>query len=341
MIDPMSRKLLSLILALTLIMSLLPMQSSAASDSAFQLVITKNSETNNELEVSVKGENITDLFAFEVNFIFDDSRLRFKNAKTAIPGFSVPAIVKQDHVQFAHTKIGNAAGEKGTVTLCTITFEVIGNGEADIKLIDLKLVDSKLASSKLTANSQISADVKFKAAAFTDIAGHWAKESIDKAAELGFVNGYEDGTFRPQGQVTRAEFAAMLARALGLKAEGSSLLTFTDLDRIPEWAVPYITASVSAGIVTGYEDNTFRSERNITRSEIAVMMIRSLKLHTDASIQSTFADAGQIPEWAQASIAVAQQSGLISGRENNRFAPNDVATRAEAVHLILSMLEYH
>jgi hypothetical protein len=341
MIEPMNRKLLSLILTLTLIISLLPNYSSAAeSDSTFQLVITKNSETSNELEVSVKGENITDLYAFEVNFTFDDSKLRFKTAKTAIPGFSVPAIVKQNHLQFAHTKIGNAAGEKGMVTLCTITFEIIGDGEADVKLTDLKIVDSKLAANKLTANSHISADLKFKAATFKDIIGHWAKESIEKAAKLGFVNGYEDGTFRPQGQVTRAEFAAMLVRALQLKADGSSLLSFADQERIPEWAVPYIAATVSAGIVTGYEDNTFRSERNITRSEIAVMMIRAIELHSDASTKSTFADADHIPDWAQASVAAAQQAGLISGRDNNLFAPNDLATRAEAVHLILAMLEY-
>lgn len=154
---------------------------------------------------------------------------------------------------------------------------------------------------------------------WADIQGHWAKTAIEKAIDLGIVSGYEDGQFRPNGQVTRAEFAVMLGNALKLKAADGSL-AFSDLDQIPAWAKPSLSAIAGLQIINGYEDGSFRAERNINRSELVVMIVRALGLSTTGNAPLSFTDADEIPQWAQSAIAEASRLGLISGRENNTFA---------------------
>lgn len=333
----MIRKLLIINIALLMFVLLFPLTTLAAETASYSLIISNDKpEIGKEVQVTVKGKNLQDVYAYEVNFVYDDSQLRFKAAKSAFSGFTVPAILKKDHLQFASTKIGNAPGENGEVTLCTLTFEAIGGGKASIELTDVKLVNSKLASVTHSAGTVATTEIK-NMTTFTDISGHWAKEAIEKAAKLGFVNGYEDGSFRPQGLVTRSEFAVILARALHLPVNDKQL-TFSDLDSIPQWASTSISATVKAGIVTGYEDNTFRSDQRITRAEITTMIVRALGLSLDTTRNSTFADADDIPAWAKTYITAASEAKLVQGRDGNLFAPNDQATRAEAVTLILSML---
>ncbi|TBL73279.1 NEAT domain-containing protein [Paenibacillus thalictri] len=170
----------------------------------------------------------------------------------------------------------------------------------------------------------------------SDIAGHWGKAAVERAVALGIVNGYEDGSFRPDGTVTRGEFAVMLSRALKL-APSASNVAFADADRIPDWAKPYVAQTVESGIIAGYDDRTFRAEREISRAEIAVMIARALKLAPSAS-DVAFADADRIPDWAQAQVAAAVKAGIIQGRDSNVFAPDAHATRAESVTLIMRML---
>ncbi|WP_054027459.1 S-layer homology domain-containing protein [Bacillus sp. FJAT-28004] len=171
----------------------------------------------------------------------------------------------------------------------------------------------------------------------TDVSGHWARASIEEAIKLGFIAGYTDGTFRPNAQTTRSEFAAMLSRALKLEGEGKKL-TFADLEKIPAWAIPFIARTTAAGILQGYGDQTFQPDRNITRAEMAVMIARALELKVDPNAKTSFADANTIPAWAKIYVAAANEAGIIKGRGNNRFAPNENATRAEAVTMVLAML---
>ncbi|MEW8985525.1 MAG: S-layer homology domain-containing protein, partial [Bacillus sp. (in: firmicutes)] len=101
----------------------------------------------------------------------------------------------------------------------------------------------------------------------SDIADHWAKASIEKSVELGFVSGYEDGTFRPNRSITRGEISAMLARALKLEKVNTAF-GFADQSQTPVWAQPFIQALAKAGYISGYENGTFRANKEITRSEL-------------------------------------------------------------------------
>jgi hypothetical protein len=174
--------------------------------------------------------------------------------------------------------------------------------------------------------------------AFTDTASHWAAAAIQKAVQAGFVNGYADHTFRPNQEVNRAEFITMLARALQFPDSGNSP-SFKDLNKIPVWAQSFVAQAVSLGIVSGYDDGTFRPTKKLTRTELAVMVVRSLGITVDTKATLSFTDAKDIPAWAVPYIAAAADAGLVNGIGQNRFAPNQVATRAEAVTLILNVLE--
>ncbi|MFE9275885.1 S-layer homology domain-containing protein [Paenibacillus glucanolyticus] len=172
-----------------------------------------------------------------------------------------------------------------------------------------------------------------------DTAGHWAKSAIDKAVAAGFVNGYGDGTFRPNQHVTRAEFITMLGRALGLNAGGTAL-TFTDTAKIPSWAKDAVAQASEAGIISGYKDGSFGPHQGLSRAELVAMVVRASGIGTDSATKLSFNDTKDIPAWARPYVAAAVEAGLVGGVSNNRFAPQQVATRAEAVTLIIGLLEY-
>ena len=173
---------------------------------------------------------------------------------------------------------------------------------------------------------------------FTDIAGHWAEGSIKQAVRMGIVTGYADGTFRPNHPVTRAEFTVMLAGALKLDGTGATL-HFKDQDKLGAWAKRAVALAVQAGIVSGYEDGTFRPDAKITRAEMAAMLARALKTPLEANAQTGFADNEDIPNWARGAVEAIRRLGIIGGRGGNQFVPNDTATRSEAVVKLLRMLE--
>lgn len=108
-----------------------------------------------------------------------------------------------------------------------------------------------------------------------DIAGHWARDAISQLMDAGIVRGYDDGTFRPDNAVTRAEFVTMLARATGADLTGPGSSDFSDV-RGGDWFAPAVALAVQNNWVTGYPDGSFRPAGDITRAETAVIISRSL-----------------------------------------------------------------
>jgi len=176
---------------------------------------------------------------------------------------------------------------------------------------------------------------------FSDIQKHWARAAITSAIEQGIATGHSDGTFRPDAYVDRFQFAVMLSRALRLSvAGGEAKVTFADQQSIPSWAADHVNAVVNAKLMSGYRDNTFRGNRNISRAEIAVIISRAAKLKLDGEATLRFADSSSIPSWAQKEVAAAVQAGLVSGKGNNSFEPSASTTRAEAIAIIMRLLKY-
>ena len=114
---------------------------------------------------------------------------------------------------------------------------------------------------------------------YTDVAeGDWYNNAVSTLSKAGILNGYEDGSFQPNGNITRAEFATIAARFFEATYEGEDL--FPDIE--DHWARDYINQAAHAGIVNGYEDGTFRPQDNITRAEAMTIVNRTLDRHPDA-----------------------------------------------------------
>jgi hypothetical protein len=312
----------------------------AANEPTFYIHSDQNED---QLQVTVQTQKINDLYAYDLSIIYDKLRLKWIQAVSENSGFSIEPIAQDNQIRFAHTLIGKTPGLDGDVSLMTLTFERIRGGDATISLNGARLIDSNLVSSSYTPNVQVEIADIAKHATLTDIHGHWAESAIAEAVELGFVAGYADGTFRPQSSVTRAEFVTMLAQALLMSAEAETVneqeLNFTDQAHIPGWSRPWVGAAVKAGLLHGYADHTIRPGQRITRVEAIALLVQVLGRKSNVKPLLTLTDRDQIPAWGQAYIADALEVGLVKGMSGNRIAPNDRTTRAEAVRMILSLLQ--
>ena len=174
---------------------------------------------------------------------------------------------------------------------------------------------------------------------FKDLSGYdWALESIDKLVTKGIVSGTSGTTFEPGKSVTRAEFAKLVVASFGLTLNSDKVTTFSDVNP-SEWYKQYVDIAVSNGIVTGYENNTFRPNNTISREEMCVMLARALKAYELEDKESkTFADAHKVSDWAKDAVALLSSQGIINGKGNDMFAPLDNASRAESAVTISRIL---
>ncbi|AIQ51701.1 bifunctional 2',3'-cyclic-nucleotide 2'-phosphodiesterase/3'-nucleotidase [Paenibacillus sp. FSL R7-0331] len=177
---------------------------------------------------------------------------------------------------------------------------------------------------------------------FTDLGNVvWAQEAIASLAAKGIVKGLENGQFAPAKTVTRAEFVTMLVRALNLSAPASGT-AFNDVKQ-GVWYTDSIAAAVSAGIVKGSGNGKFEPGREITREEMAIMIVNALAgqlepVDTSAAL-GQFADKASIAPYAQEAIAQLTQLGIVNGVDGGKFAPKAMANRAQAAVIIYRVLE--
>jgi len=167
------------------------------------------------------------------------------------------------------------------------------------------------------------------AADFSDLRGHWAGQQINAWAEKGLVKGYADGTFKPNQEVTRAEFVVLVNRTFEISvADGEP--GFNDV-KAGQWYYKDIAAAQAAGYISGYADNSFQPGKIITRQEAASILIRLLKIAPTIEGIEKFKDHSQIPEWSRGSIGAVVFRNLMRGFPDETFKPARGITRAEAV----------
>ncbi|MDF2650659.1 MAG: hypothetical protein K0Q73_6464, partial [Paenibacillus sp.] len=181
---------------------------------------------------------------------------------------------------------------------------------------------------------------------FTDTAAHWGRTNIEALASRSVIQGTGANRFEPEKQVTRAEFASMLVRAVGSVKTAKSGTTFPDVSEA-DWFHDAVLRAADMGIIHGYEDGTFRPKETITRQQMAVMIARSMSSTgltpdgntEDASKQlNGFNDKAEVQPWASAEMAQALKFGFIQGKGDRLLAPSDTATRAEAATMLLRLM---
>ncbi|WP_425495975.1 S-layer homology domain-containing protein [Paenibacillus lemnae] len=171
---------------------------------------------------------------------------------------------------------------------------------------------------------------------FSDTASHWGSSAIAAAVKLRIVDGYKDGSFRPNAPVTRAEFTAMTARAFGL-APGTASAAFQDTRS--SWAAGYIGVLANKGVITGYPDGSFKPNAPISRAEMVAILSRIMNLGAlSTGTAASFTDVSS-NYWAANAIQQAASANLVQGVSAAAFAPQNQATRAEAAALMIRALE--
>ncbi|MFS1517105.1 S-layer homology domain-containing protein [Bacillus sp. SCS-151] len=178
---------------------------------------------------------------------------------------------------------------------------------------------------------------------FADIVGwDWAKDQIEVLASRAIIKGKSTNEYAPGDNLTRAQFAVLIVRALNIPTEEYKG-TFSDIPESLTWSALEIEAAQRAGIVTGRADGTYGPNENITREQMATMIIRAVNykqpsLLEGVSTELTFTDAHMIEAYAKDSVAIAAKLGILKGKEDGTFAPKDSATRAQAAVLLYNLL---
>ncbi len=179
---------------------------------------------------------------------------------------------------------------------------------------------------------------------FSDIDKHWARSDINELAGRGLINGVGGNRFAPDQNMSRAEFAAIITRALNLSASEKPV-QFHDV-KATDWYYESISAAFENGIIKGYGQNLIKPGRNISREEAMAMMARALKLSghnvnlTEQEVSDalkSFKDRDQISKWAE-ETAFFVKKGLIKG-SNGQIEPGDEITRAETAAIVLRILK--
>ncbi|MGP1570132.1 MAG: S-layer homology domain-containing protein [Eubacteriales bacterium] len=175
-----------------------------------------------------------------------------------------------------------------------------------------------------------------KAATFKDINSHWAQSYIQRASAKGLVKGFDDGTFRPDQPVTRAEFTAMVNRLLG--NSNSETLSFYDVSR-SEWYYNDISKALYASYVGGYNDGTFKPNNPASRQEAAIMIARFLPISGINGSTYGFNDSASIASWASEAVGKVSARGYLKGYDDGAFHAQDPITRAMLAKILCEISE--
>lgn len=190
-----------------------------------------------------------------------------------------------------------------------------------------KILCTLVISSMILGNSAFS-----YAAAVSDIGNHWAKEEISYLVEKGTVNGYDDGTFKPNKNVTRAEFLKMVNNVFQLSEVED--IHFTDVKE-DDWYYDEVRKAVASGYISGYEDGTIRANRLITREEASKIIAMVSELDYDIGDMSLdFKDSNDIGDWAKTYVSAMKYNEYMNGYEDETFRPKRQITRGETAKIL-------
>jgi len=174
------------------------------------------------------------------------------------------------------------------------------------------------------------------AAVGTDIpATHWAYDDLQTWIRKGLLLGDADGSVRPDGSVTRAEFMALVNRMEGLSKISAAVGSFSDVSK-SDWFYNDVAKALAAGYISGYEDGTMHPNDPITRYEAAMILARLADLPTDsgyADILEYVTDGGDAPSWVKVALASVISAGYIAGTDGYFLGDNNI-TRAETVTML-------
>jgi hypothetical protein len=179
---------------------------------------------------------------------------------------------------------------------------------------------------------------------FADVKGHWSEAAVTALASRLVVDGKGADQYAPDAQVTRAEFAAIVMRSLGL-APVAGNAAYADVAS-SDWYASVVATASEYGLISGYEDKTFRPNQPISRAEAAIILSRAWRLagkelpsDEDAGRALVNAmDASDVPGWAKTAVGSVAALGMMQGYEDGSVKPDRQITRAETAALLHKLL---
>lgn len=181
---------------------------------------------------------------------------------------------------------------------------------------------------------------------FNDAAQHWASGAVNDMGSRMVIEGTGNGMFAPDRDISRAEFAAILVRGLGLRQE-SGAAPFSDVAG-SDWYSGAVNTAYAYQLISGFEDGTFQPNSKITREQAMVALSKAMaltglkdelsSLAADETL-SPFGDAAAISAWARSSVADGVHAGIVSGRSADALAPQGHMTRAEVAVIMQKLLQ--
>lgn len=177
---------------------------------------------------------------------------------------------------------------------------------------------------------------------FTDTENHWAKSDIDFVVQRGLFGGTGDGNFSPNMPMTRGMFVTVLGKLAKADLTGFDSTDFKDV-KSDAYYLPYIQWANTSGIVNGISSEEFAPDMEISREQMAVMLLNYIKaMNIDLAKlneENQFADTDEMSTWAKEAVKAIQMSGILSGKPDNKFDPKGIATRAEVSSMLRRFIE--
>lgn len=249
---------------------------------------------------------------------------------------------RKDIPDYAKDKIA-AATKKGIVVNYPQPKQLKPNQDATraevAAMIYQALVDAKQVSainSPYIVSANAGGDTP--SLAFKDIEGHWAANFINALAQQGLISGFSDGSFKPNEQMNRAQYAALLVKAFNPTTKRDAI-QFSDVPA-DFWAKDVIQQAYRSQFVSGFPNNTFRPNENVQRVQVIVSLVSGLGLGSaDTGILNAYDDRNQIPDYAKDEVATATKKKIVVNYPKlKQLNPNQDATRAEVAALVYQAL---
>lgn len=172
---------------------------------------------------------------------------------------------------------------------------------------------------------------------FKDIQGNWAQTQIYDLIKLGVIDGYGDNTIQPNNLITRAEFSSMVAKAIDIQVDTNDTNVYFRDVKPGDWYYGVINSLKKSGIIGGYDDQTFKPGKNITRSEMTKMLVGISKGKLKLTFDTKLYRDVPLSHWAYWDIGTATRAGIVVSN-GVIFKPDESVTRAEVAYSIDKML---
>ncbi len=215
-----------------------------------------------------------------------------------------------------------------------------------VPAITANLRDGRAESVMRVPHNSIYAVMETEPVKFADMTAHWSKSEVERMASKRIVSGVSKTIYAPDRPITRAEFTALLVRALGIRTEAAAVGNVFEDVPASAWYAAVIEAGARSELIAGVSGTRFAPDNRITREQIAVMLANARMLVIDGAAKtkqptnalSKFDDAAQISSWARDAVAEAVAAGIIQGVDGDRLAPAATATRAQAAVMLERLL---